>query len=52
VFENRMLRRIFGLESDEVSGCWRKMHDKEHIVLGVGGGGEDEEVMYVISRKA
>jgi hypothetical protein len=26
VFENRVLRGIFGLKSDEVSGKWRKLH--------------------------
>jgi hypothetical protein len=29
VFENRMLRRIFGLKRDEVMGEWRKLHNKE-----------------------
>jgi GH43 family beta-xylosidase len=29
VFENRVLRRIFGLKRDEVVGCWRKLHDGE-----------------------
>jgi hypothetical protein len=29
VFENRVLRRIFGLKRDEVIGGWRKMHSKE-----------------------
>jgi hypothetical protein len=29
VFENRMLRRIFGLKRDEVTGGWRKVHDEE-----------------------
>jgi hypothetical protein len=29
VFENRMLRRIFGPKMDEVTGEWRKMHNKE-----------------------
>jgi hypothetical protein len=28
VFENRMLRRIFGLKRDEVMGEWRKLHNK------------------------
>jgi hypothetical protein len=28
VFENRVLRTIFGLK-DEVIGGWRKMHDEE-----------------------
>jgi hypothetical protein len=30
VFENRVLRRIFGLKRDEVMGGWRKLHKKEH----------------------
>jgi hypothetical protein len=29
VFENRVLRRIFGPKRDEVTGGWRKLHDKE-----------------------
>jgi hypothetical protein len=29
VFENRVLRRIFGLRRDEVTGEWRKLHNKE-----------------------
>jgi hypothetical protein len=29
VFENRVLRRIFGLTRDEVTGEWRKLHNKE-----------------------
>jgi hypothetical protein len=29
VFENWVLRRIFGLKSDEIIGCWRKLHNKE-----------------------
>jgi hypothetical protein len=28
-FENRVLRRIFGLKRDEVTGKWRKLHNKE-----------------------
>jgi hypothetical protein len=27
VFENRVLRRIFGAERDEVTGEWRKLHN-------------------------
>jgi hypothetical protein len=27
VFENRVLRRIFGPERDEVIGGWRKLHN-------------------------
>jgi hypothetical protein len=29
VFENRVLRRIFGLKRDEVAGEWRKLHNEE-----------------------
>jgi hypothetical protein len=29
VFENRMLKRIFGPKRDEVTGGWRKLHNKE-----------------------
>ena len=29
VFENRVLRRIFGPKSDEVTGEWRKIHNEE-----------------------
>jgi hypothetical protein len=29
VFENRVLRRIFGTKRDEVTGGWRKVHNEE-----------------------
>jgi hypothetical protein len=29
VFENRVLRRIFGPKRDEVTGSWRKQHNEE-----------------------
>jgi hypothetical protein len=29
VFENRVLRRIFGLKRDEATGGWRKLHNEE-----------------------
>jgi hypothetical protein len=29
VFENRMLRRIFGPKREEVTGSWRRLHTKE-----------------------
>jgi hypothetical protein len=29
VFENRVLRRIFGTKRDEVAGEWRKRHNEE-----------------------
>jgi hypothetical protein len=34
VFENRMLRRIFGQKRDEVTGEWRKLHNEElHVCI-------------------
>jgi hypothetical protein len=29
VFENRVLRKIFGPKRDEVTGKWRKLHNEE-----------------------
>ena len=29
LFENRVLRRIFGRKRDEVTGEWRKLHNEE-----------------------
>ena len=29
MFENRVLRRIFGPMRDEVTGEWRKLHNRE-----------------------
>jgi hypothetical protein len=29
VFENRVLRIIFGQKRDEVTGGWRKLHNEE-----------------------
>jgi hypothetical protein len=29
VFENRVLRRLFGPKRDEVMGEWRKLHNEE-----------------------
>jgi hypothetical protein len=29
VFENRVLRRIFGPNRDDVTGEWRKLHNEE-----------------------
>jgi hypothetical protein len=29
VFENRVLRKIFGSKWDEVLGGWRKLHNKK-----------------------
>jgi len=33
IFENRMLRRIFGPKRDEVTGEWRKLHNEDLNVL-------------------
>jgi hypothetical protein len=33
VFENRVLRRIFGPKRDEVTGEWRKLHNEELNIL-------------------
>jgi hypothetical protein len=33
VLENRVLRIIFGLKRDEVTGDWRKLHNKGHNQL-------------------
>ena len=29
VFENRVIRRVFGPKRDEVTGEWRKLHNEE-----------------------
>jgi hypothetical protein len=29
MFENRVLRRIFGPKRDDVTGEWRKLHNEE-----------------------
>jgi hypothetical protein len=29
IFENRLLRRMLVLETDEVTGCWGKLHNEE-----------------------
>ena len=29
VFENRVLRRVFGPKRDEMTGEWRKLHNEE-----------------------
>jgi hypothetical protein len=33
VFENRVLRRIFGPKRDEVTGRWRRIHNEEIYAL-------------------
>ena len=36
VFENRVLREIFGPNSEEVTGDWRKLHNEERHGLDLG----------------
>jgi uncharacterized membrane protein len=33
VFENRVLRRIFGPKRNEVTGDWRKLHNEELNII-------------------
>jgi hypothetical protein len=33
VFENKVLRRIFGPKRDRVTGEWRKLHNEELNVM-------------------
>jgi len=33
VFENRVLRRIFGSRRDEGAGEWRRLHRKRSLVI-------------------
>ena len=33
MFENRVLRRVFGPKRDEVTGEWRKLHNEELMNL-------------------
>jgi hypothetical protein len=32
VFENKVLRTIFGPKKDEVTGEWRRLHNKEFLL--------------------
>jgi hypothetical protein len=34
VFENRVLRKVFGPKRDEVTGEWRKLHNEELNEMG------------------
>jgi hypothetical protein len=33
VFNNRLLRRVFGSRRDEVTGVWRRLHNEELYAL-------------------
>jgi hypothetical protein len=53
VFENRVLRRIFGPKRDEVTREWRKLHNEElrdlysspSIIRIISRGGRDGRAM-------
>ena len=32
VFENKVLRRVFGSKRDEVTGEWRKLHNESLVI--------------------
>jgi hypothetical protein len=40
VFENRVLRRIFGPKRDEVTGEWTKLHNEVGKACGTHGRGQ------------
>jgi hypothetical protein len=46
VFENRVLRRIFGPKRDEVTEKWRRLHNKELYALY-----SSPNVIYVIKSR-
>jgi hypothetical protein len=35
VFDNRVLRRIFGPKRDEVTGEWRKLHNEKELACDI-----------------
>jgi hypothetical protein len=43
VFENRVLRRIFGPKRDEVTGGWRKLHNEDEMGWACRTNGGEEE---------
>jgi hypothetical protein len=45
VFENRVLRRIFGPKRDEVTGEWRKLHTKSFMICTFRQGEGEEDGM-------
>ncbi|KAJ4445703.1 hypothetical protein ANN_12388 [Periplaneta americana] len=42
VFENKVLKKIFGAKRDEVTGEWRKLHNAELHALKIFGAKRDE----------
>ena len=66
MFENRVLRRIFGPKRDKVTGKWRKLHNEElsdlysspnivrvikSIIMHVAGMGEKRGIYRVLVGK-
>jgi hypothetical protein len=48
VFENRVLRRTFGPERDEVTGGQRKLHNEDKMGMECStNGGEAECIQYI-----
>jgi hypothetical protein len=41
-FENRVLRRIFGLKRDQVTGDWRKLHNELHNLYSLPNNQNDQ----------
>jgi hypothetical protein len=44
VFENRVLRRIFGTKRDEVTGEWRRLHEKSFCSVLLTGYYSDDQI--------
>jgi hypothetical protein len=45
VFENRVLRRVYGPKRDEVTREWKKLHNEELCTQGVGGKACEKEAI-------
>jgi hypothetical protein len=56
VFENRVLRRVFGPKRDEVRGEWRKLHNEElsdlYVLTKYCAGGKIEKNEMGVARGA
>jgi hypothetical protein len=46
MFENRVLRRIFGPKRDEVTGGWRKLHNTGKFLSSCTTGGFSRRVNF------